>query len=79
MSANHQLKVCNQLGGDKGGEGSRQTVTKCAKGGLGSKIGGRPMTYFLNGPLLGKKCNNYMISIFSPHKVAFLPIRERRK
>ena len=34
----------------RGGGGSRQTVTKCDKGGGGSKIGGRPVTYFLNGP-----------------------------
>ena len=27
-------------------------VTKCDKGGAGSKIGGRPVTYFLNGPLI---------------------------
>ena len=47
--ANYQLRVCHYLGGDKGGDrGSRQTVTKCDKG--GSKIGGRPVTYFLNGP-----------------------------
>ena len=37
----------------RGGGGSRQTVTKSDKGGEGgSKIGGRPVTYFLNGPLI---------------------------
>ena len=36
----------------RGEGGSRQTVTKCDKGGGGSKIGGRPVTYFLNGPLV---------------------------
>ena len=46
MSARYQLKVCHYLGGG----GSRQTVTKCDKGRRGSKIGGRPVTYFLNGP-----------------------------
>ena len=39
------------MGGDKGGGRSRQTVTKCDKGEGGSKIGGRQVTYFLNGPL----------------------------
>ena len=37
--------------------GSRQTVTKCDKGGGGSKIGGRPVTFFLNGPYVGMKNN----------------------
>ena len=32
-------KVCHNLGGDKGGEGSRQTVTKGDKGERGSKSG----------------------------------------
>ena len=32
------------------GRGSRQTVTKCDKGAGGLKIGGSPVTYFLNGP-----------------------------
>ena len=30
-------------------------MTKCDKGGGGSKIGGRPVTYFLNGPLFEAK------------------------
>ena len=34
------------------GEGSRQTVKKCDKGEGGLKIGGRPVTYFLNGPIV---------------------------
>ena len=39
------------MGGDKGEGRSEQTVTKCDKGEEGgSKIGGRPVTYFLNGP-----------------------------
>ena len=49
-SAYYQLKVCHYFGGDKGGGGSRQTVTKCDKGAGGLKIGGSPVTYFLNGP-----------------------------
>ena len=32
------------------GGGSRQMVTKCEKGEGVSKIGGRPVPYFLNGP-----------------------------
>ena len=43
-------KVCHYLGGDKGGGGSRQTVTNGDKGGGGSKIGIFTVTYFLNGP-----------------------------
>ena len=37
--------------------GSRQTVTKCDKGGGGSKISGRPVTFFLNGHYVGMKNN----------------------
>ena len=37
-SAYYQLKVCHYFGGDKGGGGSRQTVTKCDKGGGGRKL-----------------------------------------
>ena len=42
-------KVCHYLCGDKGGRGQGkkwQSVTR----GRGSKIGGRPVTFFLNGP-----------------------------
>ena len=43
----------------RGGRGSRQKVTKCDKGGRGgSKIGGRPVTYFLNGPLFDLRIVN---------------------
>ena len=51
-SAPYNLKVCYYLSGDKGGGESRQTVTKCDKGGGGSKIGVRLVTYFLNGPFV---------------------------
>ena len=44
-------KVFHYLGGDKGGGGSRQTVTNGDKGGRGPKIGIFTVTYFLNGPL----------------------------
>ena len=44
-------KVCHYLGGDKGGRGSRQTVTNGDKGEGGLKIGILTVTYFLNGPL----------------------------
>ena len=37
-SANFGQKVCHYLGGDKGGGGSRQTVTKSDKGGGGQKL-----------------------------------------
>ena len=43
-------KVCHYLGGDKGGGGSRQTVTSGDKGGGGPKVGIFTVTYFLNGP-----------------------------
>ena len=43
-------KVCHYLGGDKGGGGSRQTVTNGDKREVVSKIGIVTVTYFLNGP-----------------------------
>ena len=49
-SAQYQHKVCHYLCGDKGRGGPRQTLIKCDKGGGRSKIGVRPVTYFLNGP-----------------------------
>ena len=44
-------KVCHYLGDDKGGGGSRQTVTNDDKGGGGSKIRIFAVKYFLNGPI----------------------------
>ena len=43
-------KVCHYLRGDKGGGGSRQTVTKCGSRGEGVKNGDFTVTYFLNAP-----------------------------
>ena len=50
FSANFGQKVCHDLSGDKGGGGSRQTVTNGDKGRGGSKIGIFTVTYFLNDP-----------------------------
>ena len=49
MKSENQLKVCHYLGGDKG-EGVKANGEKVWQGERGSKIGGRPVTYFLNGP-----------------------------
>ena len=39
-------KVCHYLDGDKGGRGIKANDDKVLQGGRGSKIGGRPVTYF---------------------------------
>ena len=49
-----KIRVCHFLVSDMGGGGSRQKMTKCDKGGGGSKIAILGVTSFLNGPLVTK-------------------------